>query len=253
VAVFGDADPVPRLVLDAGTGLRALPRTLGGRPFRGDIVLSHLHWDHVQGLPFCPSVDHPDASVTLHVPVPSSDIDPEALLARSMSPPHFPIGPDGLLGSWVFAPMTPSTFGVSGGSVTVASIEHKGGACVGIRVDLDGVSLAYLPDHALTGEHGGATDSALALVRGADLLLHDGQYVASEVAVARGYGHSTVEAAAMFADQCAVGELMLTHHSPARTDAQIDQLAGAFRRTPGGIPIRFARQDSLVPVKSHDS
>jgi ribonuclease BN (tRNA processing enzyme) len=248
VAVFNAADEVPRLVLDAGTGLRTLPRLLAGRPFAGDLVLSHLHWDHVQGLPFCPSVDNPDAQVTLHLPVSPDDTDPVALLARTMSPPHFPIGPDGLLGDWRFTPMTASTFEVAGGSVTIAPVEHKGGVCFGIRIEMDGAILVYLPDHALTGEHGGATDSALSLARGADLLLHDGQYLAAEIAVARAYGHATIEAAAMFADLCGVGELILTHHSPARTDDELDQLAGIHRRTPGGIPVRFARQDAVVPV-----
>jgi ribonuclease BN (tRNA processing enzyme) len=250
VAVFGDADEFPRLVLDAGTGLQSLPRLLGGHPFRGDLVLSHLHWDHVQGMPFCPSVDHPDANVTLHVPVLSPEVDVCALLGRAMSPPHFPIGPDGLLGHWRFDPMVAGPVGVASGSVTVAPIAHKGGLTFGIRVELDGVALAYLPDHALTGDGDSDIEPALTLATGADLLLHDGQYLAEEVQVARKYGHATIEAAADLADRCAVGGLMLTHHAPSRTDAQLELLAGAVKSTPGGIPVRFARQDQLVDVKS---
>jgi glyoxylase-like metal-dependent hydrolase (beta-lactamase superfamily II) len=114
VAVFGDGDDVPHLVLDAGTGLGSLPDLLDGQHFHGDIVLTHLHWDHVHGLPFCPSIDHPDASVTLHVPVDSSHTDPVELLSRSLSLPHFPIGPHGLHCRWRFSPL------LTGESVTAA-------------------------------------------------------------------------------------------------------------------------------------
>jgi phosphoribosyl 1,2-cyclic phosphodiesterase len=221
---------------------------LAGRPFRGDLVLSHLHWDHLQGLPFCPSVDHPDAEVTLHLPVLSRGVDARGLLARALSPPHFPIGPDELLGHWRFAGIVAGPVDVASGSVTVAPIAHKGGVTFGIRVELDGVALAYLPDHALTGDGGIATESAWSLATDADLLLHDGQYLAVEGDVARNYGHSTIEAAADFADRCGVGELVLTHHAPGRTDAQLELLAGAIRSTPGGIPVRFARQDQVISV-----
>jgi ribonuclease BN (tRNA processing enzyme) len=251
LAVLRDGDNQPRLILDAGTGLRSLPLLLAGAPFAGDIVLSHLHWDHVQGLPFCPSIDHPDAQVKLHVPMSPPVGDPVALLAQSMSPPHFPISPTGLLGHWQFAPMMTGIVELStdaAGSVVVAPIEHKGGIAYGIRVELDGAALAYLPDHALNGDHSANIESALGLAHGVDLLVHDGQYRASEAATARNYGHATVEAALDFADKCGVGELMLTHHAPSRTDAHIVELAESTPRTPGGIPVRFARQDLVVPI-----
>jgi ribonuclease BN (tRNA processing enzyme) len=251
LAVFGDGDDRPRLVLDAGTGLTSLPALMAGAPFVGDIVLSHLHWDHVQGLPFCPSVDRRDAQVRLHVPVAAPAEDPVALLARSMSPPHFPISPTGLLGRWEFAALLTGRVELghaAPGTVLVAPIEHKGGIAYGIRVELDGAALAYLPDHAVNGLSGADTTSARGLAQGVDLLVHDGQYLAGEVVTARAYGHATIEAAADFADACGVAELMLTHHGPGRTDADIDRLAGSIPRTPGGIPVRFARQGGLLPI-----
>ena len=251
VALYADGEDRPRLILDAGTGLRSLPTLLGGAPFAGDIVLSHLHWDHVQGLPFCPSVDQPEAEVRLHVPVPSGEVDPVTLLARSMSPPHFPIGPEGLRGHWRFSPLVTGAPDLPAG-VTVAVVEHKGGVAYGIRVELDAVTLAYLPDHALTGDPARPTGNARALARGADLLLHDGQFSADELAAARDYGHATVEATAEFADECGVGELILTHHAPGRTDGELDRLAAAMRSTVGGIPVRFARQDSIVDVRPRE-
>jgi ribonuclease BN (tRNA processing enzyme) len=248
VAVLADGDDVPHLVLDAGTGLRGLPSLLGDRPFGGRIVLSHLHWDHVQGLPFSPSVDRPDAEVELHVPVEHAGTDPKALLAEAFSPPHFPIGPDGLLGAWTFRPLRP---GAVDAAVSVAPVGHKGGTTFGIRVVLDGAVLAYLPDHALhAGTPLAARAAAERLAAGADVLLHDGQFVASEQAVAEEYGHSTIDAVLDLADRCRVGAVVLTHHSPARTDDQLDELASRWQHTPGGRPVTFAVQDAVVEVNA---
>ena len=132
----------PSLVLDAGTGIRSLTELLGGSgcggggaeraatatdaPFAGTLLLSHLHWDHVEGLPFCTALDRPDARCDLLLPAQPDGTGPAAALARMMSPPNFPIGPDGLLGSWTFATLEPGTYQREGWVVTAAEIAHKG-------------------------------------------------------------------------------------------------------------------------------
>src|SRR5580698_1638927 len=88
VAIIADGADAPSLLLDAGTGLRRVADLLGTRPFRGTILLTHLHWDHVQGLPFFASGDRDDAQVSLLLPA-EAGVDAEALLARMMSPPFF--------------------------------------------------------------------------------------------------------------------------------------------------------------------
>ena len=90
----------PPLLLDLGTGLRFFGETqLDNGQFRASALVSHLHWDHVQGLPFCPAVDRDDSVVRLHLPVGDDPASPVEVLARGFSPPHFPIDPHGLRGS----------------------------------------------------------------------------------------------------------------------------------------------------------
>lgn len=246
VAVCADGTEEPQLILDAGTGLTTLPVLLGARPFRGRILLSHLHWDHVQGLPFCRSVDRVDARVDLYLPLDSADTNPMELLARGFSPPNFPIGPEGLLGDWRFLPLLPGDLDAT---IAVAPVAHKGGTALGIRVTLDGATLAYLPDHALHPDLPPAERvAAEQLVDGADLLLHDGQFVSAQRQVAREYGHATIEEVLAFADRCRVGSVVLTHHSPNRTDDDLDALSARFTHTPEGRAVTFARQGSWVQV-----
>ena len=97
----------PSLVLDAGTGLRGLGALLGERPFRGALLLGHLHWDHTQGLPFSPPVDNDGAEVRLCLPDQDDGDTAIDVLRRAMSPPHFPIGPEALRGAWTFEGLEP--------------------------------------------------------------------------------------------------------------------------------------------------
>lgn len=247
VALAGENDEGPHLILDAGTGLRTLPSVLGGRPFQGHIVLSHVHWDHVQGLPFCKAIDRPDAQVTLHVPVDDERTDPREVMARFFSPPYFPISPDGLVGEWHFRALVPGKVDIPGADVTVARVAHKGGPTFGVRVGTDGAAMAYLPDHALhEGMSATLRSNAEELVRGADLLLHDGHFRDDEAAAALAYGHSTIGAVLDLADGCEVSRLVLTHHAPERTDDELDALAARWLCTPKGRPVTFARQGMPV-------
>jgi phosphoribosyl 1,2-cyclic phosphodiesterase len=247
LAVYADdgATPsaTPSLVLDAGTGIRNLSALLGNVPYRGDVVLTHLHWDHVQGLPFCASLDNPNAVTRLLVPTEDGSADAREAFASAMSPPHFPIGPEGLRGNWSFAPLQDA----ARDDMTVLAVPHKGGATYAVRLDVAGESLVYLPDHALHAASDPAeVDKVAAFVHGADVLLHDAQYVAVEQPIAAEYGHATIETVLEFADEAEVGALVLTHHAPTRTDDQLDALSNSYRRTSGGRRVTFALQQDTT-------
>jgi phosphoribosyl 1,2-cyclic phosphodiesterase len=244
-----DGDEPPRLILDAGTGLMRLSATLGDRPFVGTILLSHLHWDHTHGMPFFAAGLRPGSRV--RVLMPSDSRDPEELLARAFSPPHFPIRPRDLEGDWQFARLSPGAHSIEGYDVLVEEVPHKGGRTLGIRVDDGRRSLAYLPDHAPTSLGGGMDglglrhDAALRLAANVDLLIHDAQHLAREFPMLAYLGHATVDYAMALADECDVRLLCLFHHAPSRTDDEIDEIVATY-----GVerPVMAAREGQTVDL-----
>lgn len=228
LALAHDGSSEPTLVLDAGTGIRRVTTLLDGAPFRGSILLTHLHWDHTQGLPFFAAGDRTDSRVDVYLPAGAEPAP--ALLARVMSPPHFPIGPTELEGTWRFLDMEPCTIEVEGFTVTAVEVPHKGGRTFGYRID-DGTSvLAYLPDHGPlacgpgTDGLGEVHAAALEVARDADLLVHDAQHTAEELPRWARYGHSAADYVVTLAVAAGARQAMLFHHGPGRTDDELDRL-----------------------------
>jgi len=240
VAISADG-AAPRLVLDAGTGLRSLSGLLGGHAYDGSILLSHLHWDHMHGLPFFVAGDRPDAVVDLYVPAQDGATALE-LLSQAMAPPSFPITPDQLGGRWQFHALEPGRRSIEGFSVLAAEVNHKGGRTFGYRVEDAAGSMAYLPDHTFAER---APDSARELAQGVDVLLHDAQFVETERQIADLYGHATVDDAIAFAVASGARSLVLFHHGPARTDDQLDEILSSIDPP---LPVTLARQGATLEV-----
>jgi ribonuclease BN (tRNA processing enzyme) len=233
----------PSLLLDAGTGLQNLAPLLGDQPFRGAIVLSHLHWDHMQGLPFFRAGDRDDAVVDVYLPAQEGRTGSE-LLAQSMSPPAFPIAPEGLQGDWNFHAIEPDTHAVDSFTVTAAQVLHKGGRTFGYRVQEGSTAVAYLPDHVAIGDD---SDEVLSLLRGCDVLIHDAQFIESERRLANDYGHSTINDAIDLAVRLDVKRLVLFHHAPSRSDDQLDQLMAGLNPP---LPVEMAREGLVLHLGS---
>jgi len=239
-----DDDGALRLVLDAGTGIRSVTSMLDGEPFVGSILLSHLHWDHVQGLPFFAAADRDDARVRLLLP--DDGVDAARSLARAMSPPHFPIGPDGLRGDWTFDTLGEGLHEVEGFVVAAAEVPHKGGRTFGYRISDGRSSVAYVPDH-LPARTGASRRAVLDLVAGADLLIHDAQFTEAEREIAAAYGHATIDEAVLLAEESGARSLVLFHHSPARTDAEIGDLVESLD---AAVPVVIAREGLHLDPKT---
>jgi phosphoribosyl 1,2-cyclic phosphodiesterase len=230
------------LALDAGTGLRRLTDHLDGRAFTGTILLTHLHWDHVQGLPFFAAGDRDDSHV--RVVLPDQDgVDAVSVLARAMSPPHFPIGPDGLRGRWSFASLTPGAHELEGFAVLAADVPHKGGRTFGFRISDGTTSIAYVPDHLPDPEPSAALARVLA---GVDLLIHDAQFLSHERAVADDYGHATVDDALRLAEAAGARTLALFHHAPARSDDDVEAIGRAA--SGGKVPVVVACEGDILEL-----
>ena len=225
-------------MLDAGTGLRQVTALLGGDPFTGTILLTHLHWDHVHGLPFFQGGDRNDARVTLLLPAQESGETAAAALARGMSPPHFPIGPEGLRGDWTFGSLPPGPLKAEGFTVEAREVPHKGGRTYGYRVS-DGHSvLTYVPDHCPTvlgpGPEGLGEYHPAALDLAASTPAHPRRVPVRPGGTRRGGVRARgrgVRGRTGNAGRGAAGGA--AHHKPGRTDDELDELA---RRFAGGGP-----------------
>lgn len=245
LAITSEGDERPTLVLDAGTGLRSLTAILDGAAFAGSIVLSHLHWDHMQGLPFFAAGDREDARVDLYVPAQDGRSGRD-LLAQSLSPPSFPITPEGLRGTWAFHALEPGAHRVENLTVTCVEIAHKGGQTYGLRVDAPEGSIAYLPDHAPAAS---VSAELMAMLDGVDVLIHDAQFLEGERPVAVDYGHATVQDAVKLATDCRAGTIVLFHHSPARTDAALDAIGEWSQDLSPAVAVVVAREGMTLDVR----
>ncbi|HUP71485.1 MAG TPA: MBL fold metallo-hydrolase [Acidimicrobiales bacterium] len=259
---IGQGDGPPTLVLDAGTGLRNLTGVLAGAPFRGTILLSHLHWDHTHGLPFFAAGDRPDASTHLYLP--EQGVEPGELLARTMSPPHFPIGPHQLRGEWTFGVIDRGAYRFEGFDVLVREIPHKGGKTLGFRVSDGARSLAYLSDHAPQDRGAGRRgvgalhDDALDLARDVDVLVHDAQYTAEELPTRGSFGHAAYEYSLELAAAAGARRVLLFHHDPSRTDPEVEAILHAARRraaapaSGGDVAVDLARDGITFTIGNRE-
>jgi phosphoribosyl 1,2-cyclic phosphodiesterase len=241
-----DDDPCRLLVLDAGTGIVALGRTLEGPQGRIDILLSHLHLDHILGLGFFGPLFDPRNEVHIWGPS-STTLDLRRRLSRYLSPPLFPVALRELPCQLTLhdVPLQ-EPFEVPGATVRAALVCHPG-PTVGYRVtsQADGTTLAYLSDHepALGNPAFPGTapwTSGADIAAGADVLVHDAQYTEEEYLTRVGWGHSTVDAAVAFADLVGARRLVAFHHDPAHDDDLLDGLL--TRRLANGEPVVAARE-----------
>jgi phosphoribosyl 1,2-cyclic phosphodiesterase len=216
------------IVLDAGTGVRMAGAALArdGRPVH--VLLTHLHMDHIQGLGFFRPLFDPGREIHIWGP-PSTTQDLRTRLTRYLSPPLFPVRIRDVEADLELHDVPIEPWRIGGFDIAAASIIHPG-PTVGYRIAANGSALAYLPDHepALGGlSSGPAWTSGFDLMRGVDVLLHDGQYTEAEYAERMGWGHSTAEHAIALADLAGVDRLVLFHHDPEHDDPTIDSMVAA--------------------------
>ncbi len=228
------------IVVDCGTGAHALGAKVleqsGGEPMEGHLLISHTHWDHIQGLPFFAPLFEPNHSWHIYAPrgLASSVIE---TLAGQMQYAYFPITLDQLAARVHYHDLVDGTFDIGDVSVTTHYLNHPA-LTLGYRLRADGATVVYAADHEphnrdLAG--GGDLRSSrhdldhLRFLQDADLVVHDAQYLAAEYTAKAGWGHSTVEYVVDAAEQARVARLALYHHDPSRDDDAVDGLVELAR------------------------
>ena len=220
--------PSGTLALDAGTGLPAALNSLEpvASPSPLTSLFTHYHLDHLVGLPLLQSVYNPRATVCLMG-------DPrrswQTAVRGLFSPPFWPVNliQAGAQLEFKDLPLEMNAVEILGIKITWCSVRHPQ-ECLAYRLEVDGRSYVVATDR----EHGEAPLDAVFVrfCKGADVLIHDAQYLPEEMPAHAGWGHSTFAQAAAAAQAANVGLLVLTHHEASRTDAQIDMLVDRARK-----------------------
>jgi phosphoribosyl 1,2-cyclic phosphodiesterase len=221
-----------RLILDGGTGLRGLGDLLGA-PLEATLLFSHVHWDHIQGLPFFTPAYHPGSNLTV-IGVDHGEGELAKALQAQMQPPTFPVGLELLQGIREFKTVSPTaSFEAGPFKVSVTEQTHPNG-CAAFRIEAGGRCVVYATDV----EHGcgmGIDPNLVRLSLHADLLIHDAQYLQEEYAGTagpsrKGWGHSTWNEAVQAARLSGADRLALFHHDPGRDDAGVNAIESAARQ-----------------------
>lgn len=244
------------IILDAGTGLRELGRSLiaraNGAPIVGDIFLTHAHWDHIQGIPFFGPIFQRGNHFTIWGSK-TLETSIDRVVRDQMNPVVFPVTFEELDARIDFSEIAQETQRRNGYEVSAYPVRHPGGA-LGYRFTESrpgARSLVYVSDNELGA--GGKYDTPdgwraglVAFARGAKVLVHDTTYTAEEYDHYRGWGHSTYADAVTLALEAGVEQLVLFHHKPERSDDELDRRVDECRAM---VRDRGARLDVVAAAE----
>jgi phosphoribosyl 1,2-cyclic phosphodiesterase/CheY-like chemotaxis protein len=260
------------IILDAGTGLRGLGRKLiaefGDRPLDLTLLLSHTHWDHIQGLPFFGPLYRPESHLRI-VGYEGARSSLTSVLTSQMESPYFPIGLKDVPSNFVIEEQKDLKFSVGPVSVEAWFANHPG-MCVGYRLNTSRGSMAFFPDNEPpsrqqlardgSGPPGSTTviyaaDQEARLVRflkGVDILVMDAQYTAEEYVRYVGWGHGCVDDVVRLAMMANVKQLFLFHHDPDHDDDAVDRMQDHARflveQMGSPLQVQAAREGAVVPL-----
>ncbi|MGH7695545.1 MAG: MBL fold metallo-hydrolase [Gemmatimonadaceae bacterium] len=251
------------IILDAGTGIRELGRSLvagaNGHAIRGDIFFTHAHWDHIQGLPFfTPAFQRGNKFTLWGNPVLQENIG--VVVRQQMSPVVFPVAFDDLSARIEVRELTTDRHATNGYRVEAARVRHPGGA-LGFRFSSTSdpaSSVVFIPDNELdvfgdqSDSDASPPEQLVSFARGAKVLVHDAMYTGTEYMDHRGWGHSSFRDAIEFAIAAEVETLVLFHHEPDRSDeelnAQLELCRTMVQERGGKVKVLAAQEGAEIVV-----
>lgn len=252
VVVYSDADPTHAhpLIFDLGTGLLPFSRVVpSDNVFKGTAFLSHLHFDHIQGLPFFSPVDREGATLKIYAPS-ENGISAKESLDALIGPPYFPVTLGDLRGTISIETISSTILEIDqpgAPRIMARAVEHTN-STLGFRLDLDGKSIAYIPDHQAPRDGVRVEDSVMELASGVDLLIHDAQYNFEEFSDKSHWGHSTQDYAVRVARATGAKAMAFFHHDPTHNDDQLASIEQSYQGAAAlsGMDIFVAREGSEV-------
>ncbi len=237
-----DAAGSHMVVLDAGTGIRLLGQELADRgngPLEVDLLLTHTHWDHIQGIPFFQPLVGEGNEVRVWGSK-QGDTDLDNILRQQMHPVVFPVPLERMAAELTVEHVEPGGFEIDGFAVEALRLRHPGNT-LGYRLTPveGGPSVAYVTDNELGagGDYEVGPDwrsELITFVAGVDVLIHDAMYTPEALEQHRGWGHSSTSEAVALAAEAGVNQLLLFHHRPEHDDAAMDSLVEAAQAEAGG-------------------
>ena len=214
------------LILDAGTGIRMLGNKLAKKSSAANVLLSHGHWDHIQGYPFFAPIYQKNRDIHIYVSVEKGRKLLNTLMEQ-MDGTHFPVKIDDLPSNNFakFKGIESELYEREGVRVVKQPINHPGGG-VAYRIDENGATCAYVTDNELDPPYAPSTnyDQWVNFLHGVDVLIHDAQYTEDDMPHKHGWGHSLISQVRQLATDAEVGTLVMFHHDPDRTDSELDEI-----------------------------
>jgi len=242
----------PPVLFDLGTGLRYFGRTCpDDQPLKASCLIGHLHWDHIQGLPFFQPLLREGGEFHIYAPMQEDGRSAYDVLKSTITPPMFPVELHGIPSSLHFHDIVDADFTIGSAdspvSVMARRVPHVGLA-LGYRVTWGGVSVTYLSDHQQPQGGFFADSSVRELCDGTDLLIHDAQYLPHEFASKADWGHCTAEFAVWLAEETGVRRLALFHHDPDHDDDCVDEILASARAMATTVDVIAASERTSVTV-----
>jgi ribonuclease BN (tRNA processing enzyme) len=240
------------LVLDGGSGLQQFKSEDKQGVKRIDVLLTHLHLDHIQGLGFFKALFEPGMEIHIYGPASSAN-SLHSRLSKYLSPPLFPVRIRDLPCDLTLHEVENTAFDIGPFKINSGYVIHSG-PTVGFRIESKGSVFTYIPDHEpALGPSGMINDvkwiSGIDLALNADILLHDAQYTASEYKQRLGWGHSSMHDALQFAAVAGVKRLLLGHHDPSHTDAKLEaMLADVKSKSEYPFQFELAKEGMVIEL-----